>query len=161
MKPLIFIFIALAAFDGQDMVAAQNIQDCPDPVTLSCLKKNFSTFYRKDYKHFFSTFNRFEAEAMSCKSNVKTADFLDIVSYIKGNAEVAEAFGESSEKLLVRNPKCFLDAASTLDDSSLKILVQLYLKGPIIEDYQAIDKKMREQKKNQKYHRIMSEYFRE
>lgn len=134
---------------------------CPDPVTLSCLKKNFAIIYQNDYERFFGTFHKFEKDASSCRSLKATTEFLDLAGYIQGNAEVGEAFAKAVEKLLVINPKCFLDASASLSGASQKALVQQYLKGPIFEESQKIEEIMKERKNEPKYLHIMEHYFKQ
>lgn len=152
------MILVAAMLAGQANAAAPV---CPDPVTFSCLKKNFATFYRKDYNRFFKAFNKFEKEATSCKSPKETTEFLDLASEIKGNAEVGEAFAETVEKMIVRKPKCFLDASASLTGSTQKILVQQYLKAPTFEESEAIEKVMKKEKANPKYRRLMDYYFKQ
>lgn len=151
------IIVLAALFGHTDAKSAPPV--CPDPVVLSCLKKNFASFYRKDSDRFFDAFHKFEKEASSCKSSKVTTEFLDFAAYIKGNAEVGEAFAETVEILIVRSPKCFLDASASLTDSSQKILVRQYLKEPTFEESQAIEKVMKKEKANPKYQRVMNYYF--
>jgi hypothetical protein len=155
-KSIIVTVLGLSTIVGQAKAAPPV---CPDPVKLACLKKNFASFYRKEYDRFFDAFHRFENDALSCKSSKETAEFLDLAAYIKGNAEVGEAFAETVEKMIVRTPKCFLDASASLPDSFQKFLVQQYLKEPTFEDSKVIEKIMKKEKTNPKYRSLMNYYF--
>jgi hypothetical protein len=63
--------------------------------------------------------------------------------------------------MIVRKPKCFLDASASLTDSTQKILAQQYLKEPTFEESEVIERIMKKEKTNPKYRRLMGYYFKQ
>lgn len=159
MKKLILFIMLVVVGAPPALAASPKKQVCPEPVSLSCLKNNFSAFYQKDYEGFFSAFRKFENKAATCKDIKSTADFLSLVTAIDVNAEVSEAYAETTEKILIKNPACFLDAATRLEDRSLKVLIMNYIKTPTFEDETKIKKTMQKYKNDAKYVKVMGLYF--
>jgi len=127
---------------------------------LEYLKNNFSELYQKNYDKFFDTYYVYEKQASDCISPQKTADFLDLARYIKGNAEVAEVFGEFSDRLIMSNPTCYLESAILLNEEALSALVRFYLSTPLTyEGQKGVPQTLEKYKDNPKYHRVMELYY--
>lgn len=153
------ILVTLLIFATPPALASAEKELCSAPVSIACLKGNFVSFYQQDYDRFFTAFRKFEAEAAACTNEKATADFLDLASCIGVNAEVSEAYARTAEKLLIKKPSCFFEAANLLENRSLGILVKQYLQTPIFHDETTVRKIMQNYRKNVKYDRITSLYF--
>ncbi len=127
---------------------------------LEYLKENFSELYQGDYNRFFDAYYLYEKQAFNCTSSKKTSDFLDLARYIKGNAEVAEAFGEFSDRLLMAKPTCYLESASHLNEEALLALVRSYLWSPLTYDGQkGVPETLAKYRNNPKFQRVMKAYY--
>lgn len=87
---------------------------------------------------FWSSFRQREAKAWSCRSIKDTKAFLEVQRERPGSAELEEAFAESFENAIVRNPDCILAAANELTGTTLQQIVRQILvptfKGPELLD---------------------------
>jgi hypothetical protein len=116
------------AWDGQRSVCVVCRSNEP---AAHCLGEHFAWLYEHDAQGFWSLFEAAQTKASACSSGGNVSAFLSLASSVRGNAEVSEAFAEQVEKLLVSNPRCFLDAAERLPNAVLEDLVQFYLLSPI------------------------------
>jgi len=73
-------------------------------------------YYEEDSFRFFETFAEQARHVESCADVDQVERFLSISPQIAGNAEIAEAFAEVLEKLVLRDPKCFLSATEDAPD---------------------------------------------
>lgn len=127
--------------------------------SLSCLKENFDALYKKNYDLFFEILNESKKIAIKCDNFNKTADFLDLATVIKGNAEVSEFFSEALEKNLVgQKASCFLKALSFCSGDAQKSVVD-QLSNPIFltkaQLIQAIKRKKSEQRQSDLINRLL------
>jgi hypothetical protein len=133
------------------------------PPTIKCFKVFFSKIYHENYDLFWDTFYTYKKEAKSCDDQTKTASFLDIAPYIKGNAEVSQAFHEFSDNLLLSNSECYLDSALLLNETSLDWLVRFYMSYSFTGEGKRIYENIKKFRNNEKYKRILElygEYYR-
>jgi len=126
--------------------------------SLSCLKKNFDELYQSDYDSFFTILRSAEKKATKCDSLANTVDYLDVVRFIGGNAEVREYFSEVIEKLCTERPRCFLDALSRVNENSRSEIVR-QLRNPTFLEDRAIREVFVRYKTSPRYKRIMDLYF--
>jgi hypothetical protein len=159
MKKIALIMILVVVSLSPSFAASKKKEICPSPVSMACMKKNFAALYQENNEVFFSAYRKHQDKALKCNDAKTTADYFALAPVIEMNAEVSEDFGEVSEKLITENPRCFLDAASLLDDQSLKSLINDYIKKPTFEDEKKNKKIMQKHRKNSKYARVMSVYF--
>ena len=158
-----FLLIALVILSSSSFAEESTSRTMPlqsSPWPLEYLKENFSKLYQADYHVFFDTYYLYEKQAFNCTSSKKTSNFLDLARYIKGNAEVAEAFGEFSDRLLMSKPTCYLESASLLNDEALLALVRFYLWSPLTEEGQkGVPETLAKYRNNPKYQRVMRAYY--
>lgn len=126
--------------------------------TLSCLKKHFDELYRSDYAQFFDILYAAEKRAIKCDSRARTSDFLDVVRFIKGNAEVGEYFSETIERLCTTRSRCLFDALSAAHDETQSIIIRK-LRTPTFLEERAITAAFLRHKKDPKYKVVMDAYF--
>lgn len=139
--------------------ASKKKEICPSPVSVSCFKKNFDALYQNDVNVCTAAYSKHQEKALSCSDIKATSEYLGLAPIIENNAEISEDFGEVLENFIVDKPVCFLDAASLLDDHSLKVLIKRYAKEPTFQDESKIKRTLQKHRKNQKYAKIMSFYF--
>ena len=98
----------------------------------STLSSEFDGLYAADYDRFWSLFDDAYSAAAQCTDQKAVVRFLAIARWIRGNAEVAEAFSGHSQAILLRDPDCYLSAAETLPEAHLDPLARFYIWPPLI-----------------------------
>jgi hypothetical protein len=126
--------------------------------TLSCLKKNFGELYQSDYDRFFAILRSAEKKATKCDSLANTVGYLEVESFIEGNAEVREYFSEVIEKLCTTRPRCLLDALSRADEAARTAIIR-QLRNPTFLEDRAIREVLVRYRNHPKYKTIMDLYF--
>jgi hypothetical protein len=156
---IVLLILSNSGFAQESASGTMPSQNSPWP--LEYLKENFSELCQRDYHRFFDTYYLYEKQAYDCTSSKKTADFLDLARYIKGNAEVGEAFGEFSDRLLIAKPTCYLESASLLNNEALSALVRFYLWSPLTyEGQKGVPETLAKHRNNPEYQRVMKAYYR-
>jgi len=102
-----------------------------ETATFSCLKENFRSLYRSDYKRFFKILHDQQTLALKCNSAVAASEVLSIAKLIEGSAELGEDFREFLENLLQQNPRCLMDALVSTDIESRRVILKDFLRHPL------------------------------
>ncbi|MGA1871742.1 MAG: hypothetical protein ACMUJM_24715 [bacterium] len=110
------------------------------PPSLICFKQNFSQIYQSNYDLFWDTYNVYKKKAETCDNLNMTADFLEVSSYIGGNAEVEEGFHEFCENLILSKTKCFIEATLLLQDKTLDVFIKSYVSNSFFGQDEQINK---------------------
>jgi len=98
---------------------------------IKCLKENYDFLLKNDEKQFWDLVHSSEKKALKCTSILKTAEYLDLFQFVKGAASIEEYFAEKIEqKLIIVNPKCFLEAYKILSSEGQKRIL-IDIKAPI------------------------------
>ncbi len=122
------------------------------------LKNNFDSLLKDNEIGFYKIYRNIESCAIGCRSSKGVAAFLDFAKYIKG-VDLGEDFAETNEKLLLANPKCYLDGAVLLSDEAMKELVRLYLKSPLLHTDEEVSRALSQYRNISTYKRLMDLYF--
>ena len=103
---------------------------------LTYLKDNFSELYNQNHELFWDILNNGAENAKKCSSPTYTRDFLDLVRFFRGSAELGEFFGETVERLCVSNPKCFFDSLIKLNNEAKYKVIDMLLYPVTLQEAQ-------------------------
>ncbi len=152
---LLIILQLSARADQKSFVAL-----CPGNLPpIDCIKTHFDALYEADYGRLWEVYRIYEKKAVSCKNPRDVAAFLDLADAVQMNAEVSEGFAEFIEKLILSNPKCFLEGAVLLGDRSISSLVDAFVRSPIYHDDTDIRRHLQKDTHDKRYQRFMNLYF--
>lgn len=152
------VLIAVAFFICYSSTCYGNTLCSGKNETLICLKDNFKELYLSNYHLFWNILNTAEKKAIGCKSISDTASFIELAATKGMDGEVAEYYNEVIEKLIIKNPKCLLDALSILNAKAVSQVI-FRLQHPLFTEQSAIDEIFRKNKHVKKYKTIMTFYF--
>lgn len=149
-----FIVLSSGTCMGDEEVLCKS-----DKANLQCLHNNFDMLYSKNYNQFWDILHSAEKKAKACDSLSDTAEFIELGSIERGNAEFSEFFNEVIEKSLISQSQCFMDAM-LLVDREARIGVINALVYPIFTEPTEIRSIFEQYAGNKKYKDITVIYFR-
>jgi uncharacterized membrane protein len=159
MKTLSTIILLVAISSTSATAESKRKEICQSPVSIACLKKNFEALYQDNVNVCTSAYKKHQDKALSCRDLKATTEYLGLAPVIENNAEISEDFGEVLGSFIIQKPTCFLNAASQLDDPSLKVLIKSFVINPPVADENKIKKIMQKHRKDPRYSKIISLYF--
>ncbi len=130
---------------------------CKDEESLSYLKNNFDELYSNNYSLFWNIVHSAAKKAESCHTLSETVNFLDLVQF-RHNADFAEFFSDTIERLCINNPKCLFDALINLQEE-FRIKVLEALSRPLFVNEAEIEEVFMKYKNNPKYEDIINRFF--
>lgn|GEM_PF-1962695 len=133
---------------------------CADTeATLDCLQDNFDSLYSSNYSLFWNILRDAGTRALGCETTAKTASFLTLTHIHSSNAEFNEYLHEIVEELTTKNPKCFFDSLTTLNQDTVRDVIAL-IRIPLFAKTHNIENIFLKNRDKERYKLIMDVYFR-
>jgi hypothetical protein len=120
----------------------------------------YSDSYGKDNNKFWKVWEREKKIFTSCQTPEGSKRFLVNTLEISGNAEVSESNYKIIEGVILKNPKCLLDAVLTLPIESQMKLINLFIVRPLYHSVNEIENSLNKIWNEKKYHHIKLEFIR-
>ena len=143
-KMFLFTFFLVLLYASNVMADQTNICSKASD-KLICLKNNFETLYSEDYDSFWAILHSAAADANTCESLRKTADFLDLVNVTQINAEFNEFYSSVIEKIVMTKTECFVSAFNLIDREA-RNKISKKLQAPLFVPYIQIEDKIKDYK---------------
>lgn len=111
---LVFVFHSSFAFPASST--------CPEVSDYECLVKNSLQVYQEDFEQWWKIYHHTAAKAKKCENLNDVTLFLRLWSG-STDGEMAEGLATDTEKILIKNSRCFFEGALGLSNQEMAALI--------------------------------------